>query len=53
MRAKGYGWREITLRFACDRTTAWRRWQRALEIVAGRLNETAVLASPKFLSEGE
>ncbi|MGC0099098.1 helix-turn-helix domain-containing protein, partial [Ralstonia pseudosolanacearum] len=23
----------------CDRTTAWRRWQRALEIVAGRLNE--------------
>ncbi|CAJ0781059.1 hypothetical protein LMG18090_01271 [Ralstonia mannitolilytica] len=49
MRAKGYGWREITLRFACDRTTAWRRWQRALEIVAAKLNEGAVPASPKIL----
>ena len=38
MRAKRYGWRDITIRFACDRTTAWRRWQRALEIVATRLN---------------
>jgi hypothetical protein len=28
MRAKRYGWRDITIRFACDRTTAWRRWQR-------------------------
>jgi hypothetical protein len=25
MRAKRYGWRDITIRFACDRTTAWRR----------------------------
>jgi hypothetical protein len=31
MRAKRYGWRDITIRFACDRTTAWRRWQRALQ----------------------
>ena len=30
MRAKRYGWRDITIRFACDRTTAWRRWQQAL-----------------------
>jgi DNA-directed RNA polymerase specialized sigma24 family protein len=30
MRAKGYPWRVIAKRFACDRSTAWRRWQRAL-----------------------
>ena len=29
MRADNYRWREITRRFGCDRTTAWRRWQRA------------------------
>ena len=39
MRARRYGWRDITIRFACDRTTAWRHWQRALEIVAAKLNE--------------
>ena len=38
MRAKRYGWRDITIRFACDRTTAWRRWQQALQIVVDRLN---------------
>ena len=38
MRAKRYGWRDITIRFACDRTTAWRRWQRALETVTTMLN---------------
>lgn len=38
MRAKRYGWREITIRFACDRTTAWRHWQRAMQTVADRLN---------------
>ena len=38
MRAKRYGWRDITIRFACDRTTAWRRWQRALQTVADQLN---------------
>ena len=38
-----YGWRDITIRFACDRTTAWRRWQRALEIVADKLNGCTVV----------
>ena len=38
MRAKRYGWRDITIRFACDRTTAWRRWQKALQTVADQLN---------------
>lgn len=42
MRAKRYGWRDITIRFACDRTTAWRRWQRALELVATNLNSEGV-----------
>ena len=41
MRAKRYSWRDITIRFACDRTTAWRRWQQALQIVAKHLNDTA------------
>jgi hypothetical protein len=38
MRAQRYGWREISTRFACDRTTSWRRWHRALQIVADQLN---------------
>ena len=38
MRAKRYGWREIGIRFACDRSTAWRRWQMALAKVALHLN---------------
>ena len=38
MRAKRYGWRDISIRFACDRTTAWRHWQRALQVVADHLN---------------
>jgi len=33
MRAEERGWRAIGRRFGCDRTTAWRRWQRALQIV--------------------
>lgn len=33
MRAQRYGWREITIRFACDRSTAWRHWQGALAMV--------------------
>ena len=41
MRAKQYEWRVICRRFGCERTTAWRRWQRALQIVAERLNEQA------------
>jgi len=39
MRAKHYEWKFICRRFGCQRTTAWRRWQRALQIVAERLNE--------------
>ncbi|MGE4073557.1 MAG: DUF6362 family protein [Lysobacterales bacterium] len=38
MRAQRYGWRDITIRFACDSSTAWRRWQKALETVSERLN---------------
>jgi hypothetical protein len=38
MRAKRYCWRDISIRFACDRTTAWRRWKDALGAVAVRLN---------------
>ncbi len=38
MRAKQYEWSDICKRFGCERTTAWRRWQRALGIVAARLN---------------
>jgi hypothetical protein len=42
MRAKRYGWRDITIRFACDRTTAWRRWQRALQTVADQAQQCVV-----------
>ena len=38
MRAEGRGWKTIAARFGCDRTTAWRHWQKALGVVAGRLN---------------
>jgi DNA-directed RNA polymerase specialized sigma24 family protein len=38
MRAEGWEWKEIARRFACDRTTAWRRWRRALGKVVDRLN---------------
>jgi hypothetical protein len=38
MRAKGYGWRDVTGRFRCDRTTAWRRWRRALQFLVESLN---------------
>ena len=39
MRAKQREWKDICRRFGCDRTTAWRRWQKALKVVANRLNE--------------
>ena len=42
MRAKRYGWHQIGRRFACDRTTAWRRWQRALQTVADQLNALGI-----------
>lgn len=43
MRAKRYGWRDITIRFACDRTTAWRRWHKALQKVADHLNGAVLM----------
>ncbi len=42
MRAEGWRWRNICRRFGCDRTTAWRRWQRALTVVVGHLNAAAI-----------
>jgi hypothetical protein len=39
MRAEERQWRDVCRRLGCDRTTAWRRWQKALDIVARRLNE--------------
>ena len=38
MRAKEHEWKDICRRMGCDRTTAWRRWQRALGVVAAQLN---------------
>ena len=38
MRADRYEWQQIGRRFACDRNTASRRWQKAIEVVAARLN---------------
>ncbi|QTD44989.1 DUF6362 family protein [Ottowia testudinis] len=38
MRSDHEPWRRICGRFGCDRTTAWRRWQRALQTVADQLN---------------
>ena len=38
MKAEERGWRTISRRFGCDRTTACRRWRRALGVVAGHLN---------------
>jgi hypothetical protein len=38
MRARHDEWKSICRRLGCDRTTAWRRWQRALLLVVDRLN---------------
>ena len=38
MRAREYEWKDICRRFGCERTTAWRRWKRALEVVVAELN---------------
>jgi len=47
MRAERYGWRKISQRFGCDRTTAWRRWQRALGAVAATLNQAPATGREK------
>jgi hypothetical protein len=39
MRADNYEWNEIGRRFGCCRTTAWRRWKLAIDLVVLRLNE--------------
>jgi hypothetical protein len=44
MRAERHRWRDICTRFGCDRTTAWRRWQKALQTVADHLNGVALMA---------
>lgn len=41
MRATGVEWVDIGKRFGCERTTAWRRWQRAIGKVAAHLNGIA------------
>lgn len=38
MRAEEWPWKDIAGRLGCDRVTAWRRWQRALAVVADQLN---------------
>ena len=38
MRTGRHPWRAICRRFGCDRTTAWRRWRRALDLVVERLH---------------
>lgn len=38
MRAKQREWKFICRRLGCDRTTAWRRWNKAIEMVVAQLN---------------
>ena len=38
MRAKRYGWREISIRFGCCTKTAQRHWARSLQSVTDQLN---------------
>ena len=45
MRARRYAWREIAIRSACCTRTAQRHWQRAVQIVTDRLNETSVVVA--------
>lgn len=37
-RAARVPWKQISHELGCDRTTAWRRWQLALAMIAARLN---------------
>lgn len=37
MRADRYEWKDVCRRIGCDRSTAWRRWKRALMVVAVQL----------------
>jgi len=40
MRAKRYGWRDICTRFGVCRTTAWQHWQKSIQLVAQKLNDS-------------
>lgn len=42
MRAEERDWREISRRFGCNRTTAWRRWNKALSHVVTQLNAPSI-----------
>ena len=41
MRAQRCKWKEICARFGCERSTARRRWERALKVVTDQLNQTS------------
>ncbi|MBF0185450.1 MAG: helix-turn-helix domain-containing protein [Magnetococcales bacterium] len=38
LRAVGAPWKVITFRYACDRTTAWRKWNIAILTIMSKLN---------------
>ena len=40
MRANRYGWRDICTRFGMCRTTAWQHWQKSMQLVAQKLNDS-------------
>lgn len=46
LRSKGHGWQEIGRRFGCDRTTAWRRWNQAVEQILVHLRRRDVPGRP-------
>ena len=50
MRADRWDWQEICSRFGCNRSTAWRRRKKALQIVADQLNLLCKMPS-KLLSQ--
>lgn len=45
MRAQRCKWKEICARFGCERSTARRRWERALKVVVERLNDQQTVDS--------
>jgi hypothetical protein len=45
MRAKRYGWREISIRFGCCSKTAQRRWTQSLQRVTEQLNSALKVRS--------
>lgn len=42
MRAKRYGWRDISIRFACCTKTAQRHWARSLQSITDQLNAVSL-----------